>query len=269
MNQYTHLGQTIVTPKDYKPGMLTSIERPRLWGEYNLDKCPYTGTDVWNAYELSWLNSNGLPQVAIAEFTIPFDSTHFIESKSFKLYLNSLNNVKFDNWEAVEKTLNTDLSTCINCSLVIKLYRLTEAPIPVKHFKGHCIDNSGIHIKQYDYDPSLLICNTENVSEEKLYSHLFRSVCPVTGQPDWASVYIEYSGQEINQDSLLEYIVSYREHADFHEQCTEMIFLDILKYCKPEQLTVHARFLRRGGLDINPWRSTLEKYPDSIRLNRQ
>jgi len=241
---------------------------------------PFRGADIWNAYELSWLNLKGLPQVGIAEFIFPANSDNIIESKSFKLYLNSLNQSSFENRTALQAILEKDLSNAvglygINSRVVVKIRGVEEIDENmINSFRADCIDDQDIMIDQYDYTPSLLtLANCElssaEIVQENLCSHLLKSNCLITNQPDWASVFIQYKGAKIRHEALLKYLVSFRTHNEFHEQCVERIFCDILKYCQPEELTVYARYTRRGGLDINPWRSNCVTSMDNIRLVRQ
>lgn len=263
------LGKQSQYVTQYDPGQLCPIPRKLTWKDYAYAKPPYAGVDIWNAYEISWLNKNGLPQVAVGEFRVPFDSPFLIESKSLKLYLNSFTQTKFNQLELVVKTITKDLSSCAGDAVTVNLYTLDNVSNDIQELEGTCLDNLDVNIDVYNRDANLLQTGKEQVTREKLYSHLLKTNCPVTGQPDWASIYIEYSGNSIEHGSLLKYIVSYREHSDFHEQCTENMFLDIMQQCQPDELTVYARYLRRGGLDINPYRSTLHDLPVNSRLIRQ
>lgn len=238
------------------------------------DNLPFYGADIWTLYELSWLNSRGLPQVAIGEVSIPASSTNLIESKSFKLYLNSFNQTPFESWEAVQKTLIHDLSQCAQGNVSVKLSRLDLLDNEtIGTFHGECIDDQAITIDSYNFDDTLLenAISRENAHpiEETLVSHLLKSNCLITHQPDWGSVQIRYRGPQINREALLRYIVSFRHHNEFHEQCVERIFNDIQRYCKPTALTVYARYTRRGGLDINPYRTNIAFTPMTQRLARQ
>lgn len=263
------LGKDVDYTSTYAPSLLFAIPRATVWVEKGLKACPFQGYDIWNAYEMSWLNRRGLPQVAVGEFRVPAASANLIESKSFKLYLNSLNQTRFDDWAQVEDTLNKDLSACAGATVEVKLHRLNEAPNTQHAFNGTCLDDLDVEIDAYDVDASLLATASEAQVTETLYSNLLRSNCPVTGQPDWGSVCIEYSGSKIDHEALLKYLVSFREHSGFHELCVETIFVDLLQRCSPDELTVYARYLRRGGLDINPLRSTKAVEVGNIRLARQ
>ncbi|MEH6652316.1 MAG: NADPH-dependent 7-cyano-7-deazaguanine reductase QueF [Motiliproteus sp.] len=253
----------------YDPAQLFPIPRGNHWQQQGFDSAPFQGCDIWNAYELSWLNLNGLPQVATAEFRFPCDSINIVESKSFKLYLNSFNLSRFESVVQVRQHLIEDLSLAAGAAVTVTISSI-EAETTIGRLTGICLDHQKVEIEHYQPEPRLLsVINDEEVVDEQLYSHLLKSNCPVTGQPDWASVQISYQGAPIDRQGLLKYLVSYREHGDFHEHCVEQIFLDILKYCQPLQLTVYARYVRRGGLDINPFRSTESQPPENLRLVRQ
>ncbi|AFH94819.1 7-cyano-7-deazaguanine reductase [Providencia stuartii MRSN 2154] len=194
-----------------------------------------------------------------------------IESKSFKLYLNSFNQTRYDSWENVRSVLQNDLSNCANGKVSVTLHKLDEfSQQAICQFEGICIDEQDIEINQYEFSRDYLANSTENENvEETLVSHLLKSNCLITNQPDWGSVQIRYRGPKINREALLRYLVSFRHHNEFHEQCVERIFNDITQLCKPEQLSVYARYTRRGGLDINPWRSNTQFTPEIGRLARQ
>ncbi len=232
---------------------------------------PFQGADIWTLYELSWLNSKGVPQVAVGEVVLDASSQNLIESKSFKLYLNSFNQTKFADWGSVRATLERDLSACAQGDVSVALFRLQEVEgQPIGHMAGVCIDEQDITIDDYQFNADYLDNATRSeVVEESLVSHLLKSNCLITNQPDWGSVMIRYRGPRIDREALLRYLVSFRHHNEFHEQCVERIFNDVLRYCKPEQLTVYARYTRRGGLDINPWRTNTPFVPCRSRLVRQ
>ena len=229
------------------------------------------GADIWTAYEISWLNPKGLPQVAIADVEIDFRSENLVESKSFKLYLNSFNQTKFASMAEVQNVMQRDLQDCAQGEVKVRLNFLTfYANQPIHELAGEVIDDQDIEILDYGFNADLLADCTNNVqAEEVLVSHLLKSNCLITGQPDWGSVRIHYIGKQIDREKLLRYIVSFRQHNEFHEQCVERMFCDIMRYAKPEKLTVYARYTRRGGLDINPFRSNFEPVPDNLRLARQ
>lgn len=262
------LGDISTYVSQYAPSLLFPIPRNKPW-QPEFPSRPFYGIDVWNAFEVSWLNEKGLPQIALAEFRIPSDSSHIVESKSFKLYLNSFNQSKMCSWSKVQAHMVKDLSAAAGAAVEVSLFSLSDAAMPVMPTPGVSIDEQDIEINTYVPDASLLSSDIGAYRTEILHSHLLKSNCPVTGQPDWASLIVEYEGPTINRAGLLAYIVSYREHGDFHEQCVEQIFLDIKAQCKPGQLTVYARYLRRGGLDINPYRSTRPLAPSNHRTERQ
>lgn len=257
----------------YTPELLFPISRAAKWAELGLtaETLPYQGVDFWNCFELSWLLPSGKPVVAIGEFAIAADSPNIIESKSFKLYLNSLNQSVFASEAELLGVLRKDLSAAAGKPVGVRLRSLGEVVAEgLASLPGICIDELDVHISQYDAPQAgLLRCNPERIVEQSLHSHLLKSNCPVTGQPDWGSVVVQYRGAELEPASLLAYLVSFRQHADFHEQCVERIFLDLKRVLQPESLTVYARYVRRGGLDINPYRSTAAIEPDNRRLVRQ
>ncbi|AYC33163.1 NADPH-dependent 7-cyano-7-deazaguanine reductase QueF [Pseudomonas cavernae] len=272
--EHSPLGKSSEYIATYSPDLLFPIPRAPKWAELGLTAAtlPYQGVDYWNCYELSWLLPSGKPVVAIGEFAIPADSPNIIESKSFKLYLNSLNQSTFTDHAALEAVLAKDLSAAAGAPVAVRVRSLGEveaegvAPLP-----GICIDELDIQVSNYAHpQPELLRCETVASGGETLHSHLLKSNCPVTGQPDWGSVVVEYrAAARLDHASFLAYLVSFRQHADFHEQCVERIFLDLKRLLNPERLTVCARYVRRGGLDINPYRSTASITPDNRRLVRQ
>ncbi|ALB69575.1 NADPH-dependent 7-cyano-7-deazaguanine reductase QueF [Cronobacter muytjensii] len=235
------------------------------------DALPFHGADIWTMYELSWLNQNGLPQVAIGQAEINAASVNLVESKSFKLYLNSFNQTRFASIDDVRETLERDLRACAQGEVSVTLRRLDEVEGElVARFEGECIDNQDLIITDYEFDAALLTdAAGEARVEETLVSHLLKSNCLITHQPDWGSVQIRYRGPKICREKLLRYLVSFRHHNEFHEQCVERIFNDIQRFCQPEALSVYARYTRRGGLDINPWRSNDSFTPATGRLARQ
>ncbi|SUT91095.1 NADPH-dependent 7-cyano-7-deazaguanine reductase QueF [Actinobacillus lignieresii] len=267
------LGQKTEYKSEYDPTLLQPV--PRKLNRDGLgitEQQPFDrGADVWTCYELSWLNENGLPQVAIADVAIDFRSENLIESKSFKLYLNSFNQTKFASLEQVEQTLAKDLSQCASGQVSVKVYKLSAyTQQPIVDFAGECIDEQDIQIDSYEFSNEHLVSVAEGeVVEETLVSHLLKSNCLITSQPDWGSVQIHYVGKKLNREKLLRYLVSFREHNEFHEQCVERIFTDLIQFAQPEKLTVYARYTRRGGLDINPFRSNFESVPQNLRMARQ
>lgn len=260
----------------YNPDKLFAIPRKIKREEINIDSdtsLPFFGYDRWNHYEVSWLNSKGKPIVAIAQITYPCESPNIIESKSMKLYFNSLNNTRFDNEFTLQETIRKDLEDKVKSHVHVKLTPIGNLAVPVlaRGFAGKCIDDLDIECSVYTVDPSFLKNDNSAVKEEIIYSNLLKSNCLVTNQPDWGSIQIKYTGRKINAEGLLKYIVSFRNHNEFHEQCIERIFMDIMLQCKPENLTVYGRYTRRGGCDINPVRSTEKIIEDegNVRLCRQ
>ncbi|MDE8603291.1 NADPH-dependent 7-cyano-7-deazaguanine reductase QueF [Marinomonas sp. RSW2] len=266
------LGQQTDYVSEYDSGLLYPIARVDKWSEMGIasERLPFYGEDVWNAYELSWLNLKGKPVVALAEFRLPCDSPNIIESKSFKLYLNSLNQMRYDSTEDVQAILEKDLSKAAGADVTVIIRDVDSMASLVVLTPDYCIDDLDVDITEYHPNAGLLTLDAfSGVVEERLVSHLLKSNCPVTNQPDWGSVFIDYKGSQILHESLLKYIVSFREHTDFHEQCVERIFIDIMQQCQPESLTVYARYVRRGGLDINPYRSSAPLILGNDRLTRQ
>ncbi|MDR0934239.1 MAG: NADPH-dependent 7-cyano-7-deazaguanine reductase QueF, partial [Burkholderiaceae bacterium] len=234
---------------------------------------PFYGLDIWNAYELSWLNMRGKPQIAMMNLTVSSDSPNVVESKSVKLYLNSLVGMRLADTDALMALLRADLSDAFGAPVSLSLIQQPAfASVTIAELEGLLLDRLDIEASRYSLDTSFLMTDTDEPPvEEKLVSHLLKTNCPVTGQPDWASIQIHYAGHAINQEGLLKYLISYREQQEFHEQCIERIFMDILGICKPQALTVYARYTRRGGISINPWRSNTSsgKRPIFIRNARQ
>ena len=267
------LGQNTEYKSQYDASLLQPV--PRRLNREGLgivEQQPFNqGADVWTCYELSWLNSNGLPQVAIADVEIDFKSENLIESKSFKLYLNSFNQTKFASIEEVEQTITRDLRKCASGQVSVKIHKLADyTNQPIVNFSSECIDEQEIQIESYIFSNQHLENVAEDeIVEETLVSHLLKSNCLITSQPDWGSVQIHYVGKRLNREKLLRYLVSFREHNEFHEQCVERIFTDLMQFAKPEKLTVYARYTRRGGLDINPFRSNFESIPVNLRMARQ
>ncbi|MBE0505624.1 MAG: NADPH-dependent 7-cyano-7-deazaguanine reductase QueF [Marinospirillum sp.] len=264
------LGKETRYINQYDPGLLYPIPRQAAREQLGLvaSSLPFKGVDIWNAYEVSWLNTRGKPLVRLAEFRVPADSLNIIESKSFKLYLNSFNLTRFDNEAEVVARLQKDLSGAAAAPVEVRLYSVEQGLQP-QPLAGLCIDDLDIDVKHYTPEPALLQLDSDMPTEETLVSHLLKSNCPVTGQPDWASVQIHYRGSKIDRAGLLAYLISYREKGDFHEACVEQIFCDLQQSCAPEFLSVYARYVRRGGLDINPFRSSEVIQPNNLRLLRQ
>lgn len=269
------LGKMIATSADYDAGLLFPIPRAAKRVEIGIsERLPFQGLDLWNAYELSWLNSRGKPQVATGEIRVPATSPNLIESKSLKLYLNSLNQTRFASIDEVRETIQRDLSAASLGSVTVTLTPISQTlTTSIETMAGELIDDLDIAIEEYGPPQAqqLLLDAIDEPVEETLVSHLLKSNCPVTGQPDWASVQIRYRGARINRESLLRYLIAFRLHDDFHEQCVERIFADLSARCSPTQLSIYARYTRRGGLDINPWRSSFadDRSPANPRLIRQ
>lgn len=267
------LGKKSDYKTQYDNGLLFKIPRSGKRKEIGIDdeKLPFYGVDIWNAYEVSWLNSKGKPIVAIATFYMPADSKYLVESKSLKLYLNSFNDTKFASIDEVKLLIENDLNSLLSTTITLELTELGIAKEEIGVLPGENIDHYDVECTEYDTaNPSLLETEAESVTEE-INSDLLKSNCLITNQPDWGSVVIKYSGQKINRASLLKYIVSFRNHNEFHEQCVERIFCDLNKLIEPQFLSVYARYTRRGGIDICPYRTTIENFemPENTRLIRQ
>ena len=267
------LGKAVAYVGSYDPGLLFPIARGDNRALLGIDaQLPFLGVDIWNAYELGWLDARGKPRVALAEFRIPVGSPNIIESKSFKLYLNSYMQTRVADTDALRTQLAADLSAAAGAPVSVVLSTPTSKQAAlIENLAGEVIDDLPIEISHYGPPrPDFLYGNPDAVVEESVVSHLFKSNCPVTGQPDWASVQIHYVGPRLGRDGLLRYLVSYREHNDFHEHCVERMFMDILARCGPSKLSVYARYTRRGGLDINPFRATPGwLLPENTRTARQ
>jgi 7-cyano-7-deazaguanine reductase len=270
------LGQATQYPEQYDPGLLYPIPRSENRLKLGLKEgqaLPFVGVDIWNAFELSWLNQKGKPQIALAEFQIPADSPKVIESKSFKLYLNSLNNARFENENEVRERLVVDLSAVAGSKITARIQANDAiAKKGMQEMGGVLLDRLDIEIDPHiPADPNLLGVNEDfGPIEQCLVSHLLKSNCPVTGQPDWASVQIRYQGRPILEEGLLRYLIGFRQLGEFHEHCVETIFSDIKRQCKPDKLSVYARYTRRGGLDINPFRTDHNApWPENTRHARQ
>ncbi|HTA64946.1 MAG TPA: NADPH-dependent 7-cyano-7-deazaguanine reductase QueF [Xanthomonadaceae bacterium] len=265
------LGKTVAWPDRYDPSVLFPIARAEGRDALGLrgDVLPFVGFDLWTAYELAWLDERGKPCVGIAELCVPADSPSLIESKSLKLYLNSFAQARMDAPGMLRETLARDLSGVAGADVAVILLPVADT-VPVRELEGECIDDLALDIDDYGPPNPGRLRVHEDAGDEALVSHLFRSNCPVTGQPDWASVQLRYRGPRIDRAGLLGYIVSFRNHHGFHEQCVENIFLDVMAHCRPDALSVYARFTRRGGIDINPWRATPGfAAPTTARTTRQ
>ena len=263
------LGKGADYDADYDPALLCAI--PRQPGREALglqDVIPFRGWDIWTAYELSWLDARGKPLVACVEIHIPADSPNIVESKSLKLYFNSFNQHRFADAESVSGTIEKDLAVCLGTKPIISLRSPADWIANEQNCLGECIDDLDIDIEHYQPNAEILVVGVKVVTET-LFSRLLRSRCPVTGQPDWATVQIAYTGPQIDRASLLRYIVSFRSHQDFHEHCVERMFVDVQRHCRSERLSVYARYLRRGGIDINPFRTNSDEAPPTLRCFRQ
>lgn len=268
--EHSLLGKDTNYPTEYQPEILYPISRAPAREKYAHIEAIQQGTDWWHIFEISWLNAAGVPQVAIGRMTLPASSPNLIESKSLKLYFNSLNFAKFESKSAFIATVEQDLSKAAEADVKLDLFHVDELDIAKP--EGICLDE--LIPERLENHPDATLLALDNESDEnvevQLYSHLLRSNCPVTGQPDWGTVFIRYQGKKPCYKSILAYIISYRQHNGFHEQCVEQIFADIWQNLKPEKLMVYAAYTRRGGLDINPCRVSDSTWmPRPIRLARQ
>ena len=267
------LGKQVDYEFKYNPSLLQGVPRSLSRDTLALTDSvlPFDGIDTWTGYELSWLNEKGKPNVAILECHVPITSKNLIESKSFKLYLNSFNQTKFASAEDVQKVLQTDLSVCAEEQVEVKLILPQQfSSLQFQEFNGTLLDSLDVEIEQYSPNTHYLtVAKNEAQVKETLVSHLLKSNCLITSQPDWASIQIRYEGKAIEHEGLLKYLISFRQHNEFHEQCVERIYNDIMQHCRPEKLTVCARYTRRGGLDINPFRSNYEAPYANHRQARQ
>ena len=271
--EQSQLGKASSYTDQYDPSLLFAIPRADKRAELGVaDTPPFFGADMWTLYELSWLNLRGKPQIALAHITVPCESPHIVESKSFKLYLNSFNNSRFLDAREVRERIRADVSAATGVGIGIKTIgpELFDRE-PVHEMDGLNLDRLDVECLHFTPAPELLFAEfDEPPLTETLTSNLLKSNCLVTGQPDWGSVQIAYSGPAINQEGLLQYLVSFRNHNEFHEQCVERIFMDVWTRCKPIKLSVYARYTRRGGLDINPFRCSYPvQLPQNVRTARQ
>lgn len=264
------LGKHTPVVEVYSPELLYPIPRSLARSTLGIaEDLPFYGADLWHAYELSWLDATGKPVARVGRFTVPATTTHIVESKSFKLYLNSLNNTRFDSDDAAQMCIERDISAAAGGDVSLEILAADAADLAGIELQGNCLDECKIGEITPEPRADTLILDKGDVVQESLFSHLLRSLCPVTGQPDWATVWVRYRGQSIDHSALLTYIVSYRQHQEYHEQCVERMFLDISNHCQPELLHIQAFYTRRGGLDINPSRSTDPAVKPIPRLNRQ
>ena len=273
--EHAPLGKNSQNPNQYSPDLLFPISRDENRARLGIQSqsLPFFGVDIWNAYELSWLNAKGKPQLAIATFMVPANSPNIIESKSWKLYLNSLNNHRFHSNDELIDTLKKDLSKAAGATVTVQHHSPeSQSASGMKELSGKLLDRLDLEINPSQKPTSDLLSSDPSLGlvEETLVTHLLRSNCPVTGQPDWASVQINYVGPTINEEGLLRYLIAFREHQEFHEHCVEKIFVDIKNKCRPSKLSVYARYTRRGGIDINPFRADYNaEWPDNKRHSRQ
>ena len=268
------LGKVSENPNQYSPGLLFPISRTENRAKLGISQSlPFFGVDIWNAYELSWLNNKGKPQIALASFVVPANSPNIIESKSWKLYLNSFNNHRVSSEKELIEILSSDLSKAAGATVSVQLQTPEKSnKSGFKEFEGKLLDRLDLDIDPHQQPDAALLSSDVSLGlvEETLVTHLLRSNCPVTGQPDWASVQINYVGPTIHEESLLRYLIAFREHQEFHEHCVEKIFIDIKEKCHPTKLSVYARYTRRGGIDINPFRADYNaEWPLNIRHSRQ
>jgi 7-cyano-7-deazaguanine reductase len=269
------LGQDTVYPTVYDPSLLFPIARDEGRAHLGVDApaAISAGVDVWHLFELSWLDGSGKPVVAVGRYTLPADSPNLIESKSFKLYLNSLNFATFAAPQDFIDTAVRDLSAAAGTRVAFELLSVDELVTAMP--QGLCLDDLPLSEPAPTSPDAQLLkldprADATDIIEETLYCNLLRSNCPVTGQPDWGTIFIRYRGAKVCQNGLLTYIISYRTHSGFHEQCVEQIFADFWRHLNPEALAIHAQYTRRGGLDINPCRSsTADWLPKVTRLARQ
>ncbi len=266
------LGRRSISPATYDPAQLRAVARKTHRDQLGLDAqspLPFFGEDIWNCWEISWLDSRGMPGIAVAEIRIPSSTPNIVESKSLKLYLNSFGMTRIDHLNILKKTLATDIGNVVGGDISVRLILPDDfGKLQIMEPEGQCIDNRNSSPMVFEVCPDILETGSQQVSET-LFSRLVRTNCPVTGQPDWATVSVHYTGFKIRSHSLLNYLLGFRQHQGFHENCVEMMFCDILRKCRPESLTVSARFTRRGGIDINPCRSTEKIDFPNLRDPRQ
>ncbi len=283
--EQSQLGKSSAYADEYDAALLFPMAREGKRLEIGVGaQAPFFGADMWTAYELSWLNLRGKPQVALAQVVVPCETPNIIESKSFKLYLNSFNNSRFADASEVLALLRRDLSEAAWRGAVLQTASSAPPSVgvklllpdmfdrePLQELDGLNLDRLDVACTRYTPAPDLLTADADEAPvTEVLTSHLLKSNCLVTGQPDWGSVQISYTGPPIDQEGLLQYLVSFRNHNEFHEQCVERIFMDIWRHCKPAKLAVYARYTRRGGLDISPFRTSYpQALPPAVRTARQ
>lgn len=261
------LGRQVRGPTEYSPELLFPVPREQSRAALGLvdSALPFHGEDIWHAYELSWLQAKGRPVVKLGTIHVPAESANLVESKSLKLYFNSLNSHEFASEEEAATTITRDLSAVVGMDVRLRLYQPDDLSFAGAALPGDCLDEVPLS-SALDAPHN---CSSGEVVEEALYTHLLRSLCPVTGQPDWATVWMSYSGARIDRASLLAYFIGFREHQEFHEQCVERMYMGIMAACRPDRLQIQALYTRRGGLDISPWRSSHPGSAPTHRLNRQ
>jgi 7-cyano-7-deazaguanine reductase len=260
------LGRETDYPQIYAPEMLFPIAREESRASLGIgEPLPFVGVDIWNAWELTWLGPGGMPRVATAEIRVPAESPNLVESKSLKLYLGSFAMSEFPGDAAVIEAISRDLSAAAGATVEVAL----NTDLTIGALAGNCIDALEVTCASNDVNAELLQADSGEVVEESLHTHLLRSLCPVTNQPDLGSLVVSYQGPRIDRAALLSYVVSFRQHNDFHEACVERIFVDVLERCRPERLSIYARYQRRGGIDINPFRSNTDGRPANTRTWRQ
>lgn len=268
----SHLGKEIAYDPNYNPERIFQIDRSLQREELGItdNKLPFFGFDEWNHYEVSWLNAKGKPEVALAQIIYSSDTPCIIESKSMKLYFHSFNNTKFNSIEDLKSTIKKDIEQCVQGNVIVNIIPIKKAneQITIRGFDGICLDDLDIECTVYHVQPLFLTTENQRVENETVYSDLLKSNCLGTHQPDWGSVQITYSGKKINHEGLLKYIVSFRNHNEFGEHCIERMFMDITKQCQPEKLTIQGRYTRRGGIDLNPFRSSEQDFSIEKHLQR-
>jgi len=264
------LGKHTPVIETYSPEILYPIPRQDAREALGIvGTLPFYGADLWHAYEMSWLDNTGKPVSRVGRFSIPCESPNLVESKSFKLYLNSLNSTRFASEDLAKNCIVKDIAAVAGVAVSLELFTVDDTALAGQRLEGVCLDTGNASVVRSEPTPEMISVDSSETKEEVLYSHLLRSLCPVTGQPDWATVWIHYRGKAIHHGSLLSYIIAYRQHQEFHEQCVERIFRDLLPKCEPEFMHIQAFYTRRGGLDISPFRSTDKAANPQPRLNRQ
>jgi len=265
------LGRDVSYPETYAPDVLVPIDRQLARNALGIEEpLPFDGVDTWTAWELTWLSPSGRPNVAAARISVPASSASIVESKSMKLYLGSFAMSRYRSTDEVAAVIRRDLSTAAGTDVDVALVGESErSALQPDTLPGDCLDSLDVDCNLDTPSADALVCDADVVVRESLHTHLFRSLCPVTGQPDTASVLLRYEGPKMDRASVLRYLVSFRRHQDFHEACVERMFIDMKTQCAPRRLGVYARFLRRGGIDINPWRCDDGESAPAVRVWRQ